>query len=62
MLHESEREAAEAGHLDATRLSAGVKYFNQVRLLRRSMPKPAVLFDIQTYVVSAYWFVEPDKR
>lgn len=52
VLHESEREAAEAGQPDAPRLSAGVKYFNQIRLLRRSMPKPATLFDIQTYVVS----------
>ncbi|ELU39750.1 fungal zn(2)-Cys(6) binuclear cluster domain-containing protein [Rhizoctonia solani AG-1 IA] len=54
VLHESEREAVEAGKADATRLSAGVKYFNQIRLLRRSMPKPAVLFDIQTYVVSIW--------
>ncbi|KAJ1305275.1 hypothetical protein OPQ81_000303 [Rhizoctonia solani] len=53
VLHESEREAVEAGKPDAPRLSAGVKYFNQIRLLRRSMPKPAVLFDIQTYVFCA---------
>ncbi|CAE6476879.1 unnamed protein product [Rhizoctonia solani] len=53
VLHESEREAVEAGTPDAPRLSAGVKYFNQIRLLRRSMPKPAVLFDIQTYVFCA---------
>ncbi|CAE6422895.1 unnamed protein product [Rhizoctonia solani] len=53
VLHESEREAIEAGTPDAPRLSAGVKYFNQIRLLRRSMPKPAVLFDIQTYVFCA---------
>ncbi|KAG9101474.1 hypothetical protein FRC06_002988 [Ceratobasidium sp. 370] len=53
VLHESERAAAEAGDLNASRLSAGVKYFHQIRLLRRSMPKPAVLFDIQTYVLSA---------
>jgi hypothetical protein len=52
VLHESEQAAVEAGDPEAPRLSAGVKYFNQVRLLRRSMPKPAVLFDIQTYVVS----------
>ncbi|CEL53566.1 putative transcriptional regulatory protein C3C7,04 OS=Schizosaccharomyces pombe (strain 972 / ATCC 24843) GN=SPAC3C7.04 PE=3 SV=1 [Rhizoctonia solani AG-1 IB] len=53
VLHESEREAVEAGKPDAPRLSAGLKYFNQIRLLRRSMPKPAVLFDIQTYVFCA---------
>ncbi|CAE7182368.1 unnamed protein product [Rhizoctonia solani] len=53
VLHDSEREAVEAGDPDAPRLSAGVKYFNQIRLLRRSMPKPAVLFDIQTYVFCA---------
>lgn len=53
VLHETERETLEAGEPNATRLSAGVKYFNQIRLLRRSMPKPAVLFDIQTYVVSS---------
>ncbi|QRV93178.1 Fungal specific transcription factor domain [Ceratobasidium sp. AG-Ba] len=53
VLHESERTAAEAGDVNAPRLSAGVKYFNQIRLLRRSMPKPAVLFDIQTYVLCA---------
>ncbi|QRV78404.1 Fungal specific transcription factor domain [Ceratobasidium sp. AG-Ba] len=53
VLHESERVAVEAGDVNAPRLSAGVKYFNQVRLLRRSMPKPAVLFDIQTYVLCA---------
>ncbi|KAG8748600.1 hypothetical protein FRC12_013827 [Ceratobasidium sp. 428] len=53
VLHESERTATEAGDPNTSRLSAGVKYFNQIRLLRRSMPKPAVLFDIQTYVLSA---------
>ncbi|KAG9096209.1 hypothetical protein FRC07_010966, partial [Ceratobasidium sp. 392] len=53
VLHDSERPAVEAGDPNTSRLSAGVKYFNQIRLLRRSMPKPAVLFDIQTYVLCA---------